>query len=167
MNKIIVIGMDNTGKTTLCEYLSYKIPLCDWVKSPGPVSREDQLEYVLTSLKSKRNVVMERFPIFDEYVYGVVLRGKTNFTRHDSSWEFVRTFDPLIIYCRPSDAIITDFGKREQYEGVKENSWELLKMWDRTVKDLGGYGFRIFKYNWGNPDHAIFLDAIIDSIKGE
>jgi hypothetical protein len=165
---IIVIGFDDTGKTTLVEYLHHRISLSMCVKSPGPVSREDQLKYITDGLQSERPIIMERCPAFDELVYGTVLRGKSNFEYKDDVWGLIKVFDPLIIYCRPSDRSIFNFGEREQYEGVIENSIELLEEWDKTFHLIQHSGFRVFKYNWESDESQMLLDVIINHInKGE
>ena len=143
--KIIVCGMDNTGKTTLCNSLStrtgFKI-----APTTGPgFSRESMMENILLNMDKPESVIFERFSIFEEMIYGKILRGKSKFDYSDV--EAMRKYKPIIIYCRPSDEVIFNFGKREQMAGVIERKEELLKAWDDLIYHTLT-GFKIIKYDW-------------------
>ena len=143
--KIIVCGMDNTGKTTLCNSLSVKTGFkVARLGGPGS-SRESMMDDILLYMNDPKSVIFERFPIFEEMVYGKVLRGKSKFNYSDL--EAIRKYKPAIIYCRPSDDVIFNFGSREQMKGVIEHKEKLLKEWDNLIIDTVT-GFKIIRYDY-------------------
>ena len=143
--KIIVVGMDNSGKTTLCDDLTYKLKAVH-VEPMGPgKSRKMMLDNILLYMERDDNVIFERFSIFEELVYGRVLRGESKFTFDDIN--LIRKYKPIIIYCRPSNEVIFNFGKRPQMKGVKEEKEKLLKAWDELIFDSLS-GFKIIKYDY-------------------
>lgn len=143
--KIIVCGMDNTGKTTLCHTLAVKTGF-KLVSPMGPGhSKESMLDNIMYNLQIGESVIFERFSIFEEMVYGKVLRGKSKFNYSDI--EAIRKFNPVIIYCRPSNETIFDFGTRDQMKGVIEQKEKLLKEWDNLIIDTLT-GFKVIKYDW-------------------
>lgn len=143
--KIIVCGMDNTGKTTLCNSLSGKTGF-KIARLGGPeFSRESMMEDTLLYLNDGKSIIFERFPIFEELVYGKVLRGKSKFNYSDI--ESIRKYNPVIIYCRPDNETIFNFGTREQMKGVIEQKEKLIKEWDDLIYHTLT-GFKIIKYDW-------------------
>lgn len=143
--KIIVVGMDNSGKTTLCEDLANKLKATH-VKPMGPgQSKEAMLHNIQYHMARNENTVFERFSIFEELIYGRILRGKSKFDFQDVN--LIRKYKPIIIYCRPSDEVIFNFGDRDQMTGVIEQKEKLLKAWDSFIYDALS-GFKIIKYDW-------------------
>ena len=144
--KIIVVGMDNTGKTTLVNQLTnfYK---CESIKSLGPgYTRQEMIDEVKRKLELPYRAILERFSILEELVYGNVLRNNSKFRIDDMDW--LRDDDFVIVYCRPEDEVIYNFGDREQMEGVIEQREELVKYWDELVVELARRGFVIIPYDW-------------------
>lgn len=144
--KIIVVGMDNTGKTTLVNQLKefYK---CESIKSPGPnYTRQEMIDEIKKDLDLPNKVILERFSILEELVYGNVLRNHSKFTIDDMDW--VRDYDFIIVYCRPGDEVIYNFGDREQMAGVIEEKEKLVEAWDNLIIDLARIGFVIIPYDW-------------------
>lgn len=114
MKKIIIIGMDNTGKTTLANELSNRLNF-KHIKSPGPnFTKEEMYKSIIEQLSSDEDLILERFSIVEEIIYGNRLRNKSKFTTSDLI-DINNKYKPLFIYCRPSD---------EKYLIlVKENKW--------------------------------------------
>lgn len=159
--KIIVVGMDNTGKTTLVNQLKefYK---CESIKSPGPnYTRQEMIDEIKKDLDLPNKVILERFSILEELVYGNVLRNHSKFTIDDMDW--VRDYDFIIVYCRPGDEVIYNFGDREQMAGVIEEKEKLVEAWDNLMIDLARIGFVIIPYDWTKMN----LDSITKIIGGK
>ena len=74
---IIVIGLDNTGKTTLVNHLSEKfnVPIAQRYHTLPPKDGEDWTSWLREQIESTDEVIHDRF-FFDELVYGPVLRKK-------------------------------------------------------------------------------------------
>lgn len=139
MRTIIIIGMDNTGKSTLASNLSkkYRYPL---IAPCGPGKTKKQMINHMKIAYMFNNVIYERYPVFEEMVYGKILRGKSKFNFHSKMFRKLRKQRTLIIYCRPDEKTIFNFGEREQMKGVISNSEKLLYSFDSLIDKL------IYKY---------------------
>lgn len=135
---IIVEGMDNTGKTTLIKSLVKDLDLTH-IKSPGPKDSLASFSWVIESLKEKRkNIIYDRYFLISERVYGPVLRGEDVFG--DYTFDLVSLMlrkSPLIIYCRPPELTIKDWGDRDQMAGVKSQYSSLLTRYDWIIELIG------------------------------
>ena len=144
--KIIVLGMDNTGKTTLASRLSQDFNL-NYIKSCGPCSKEEQEKFIENFINNENDLVSDRFCLFDEMVYGSVLRGKSNFTLNNKYIDQLK--DKITIYyCRPHESVIKKWNGRKQMDGVIDNSDELIQKFDRLIRKLKRKGFNIVKYDY-------------------
>lgn len=158
--------MDNSGKTTLAEDLALHFK-GDYVQSMGPETKENQRDWVIEkitkSLKFKSSVkVHDRFTAFEEMIYGKVLRnGVMNFTFKSPEVKLLRTLIPTIIYCRPSNETIMNFGEREQMEGVVEKAITLIEAYDDLVSDMIYYGWNVIFYNYKTDP----IDQLISTIR--
>lgn len=160
-NKIIVLGMDNTGKTTLCNQLSKALGY-QHVNSLGPkASPWEMMNFIEYTMKSKDPMVLERFCFFEEMVYGNVLRGHSNFDWSSTYLETIQEAFPLIIYCRPSRQKIFSFGSREQMDGVIEQSEKLLNAFDDLYFKLTGMKFFVTIYDF----ESLTADELVTKIK--
>ena len=155
--KIIILGMDNSGKTTLANYLKdlLNYPL---INSLGPKYTKEEMEnFMLKHLKNNKDVIFERFPLFEEIIYGNVLRNESKFNLNDKIYKLLKKDKNLcIIYCRPSRDNILNFGTREQMEGVIEKSNNLINAWDNLFMnhimiDFNGRFIR-YDYDFQNPE---------------
>lgn len=157
-NKIIVLGMDNTGKTTLCRDLAQKLGY-EHVNSLGPkVSREEMAKFIDDHLADEKPMVFERFCFFEEMVYGETLRGESKFHWDDPYHYKIQEARPLIIYCRPSRKKIFQFGEREQMPGVIEKSEKLLAAFDDLYFSLMGQGLFaiIYSFEYTTVDQLVY-----------
>lgn len=161
MNKIIVVGMDNTGKTTLVNQLKDYYE-CESIKSLGPgYSRQEMIEEIKRKMSLSGIKILERFSILEECVYGEVLRNNAKFSLNDMDW--VLSDKPFIIYCRPDLETIYNFGEREQMEGVIEKKQKLVAKWDEVIDQLIKKGFTVIFYDW----KRMTIDDIIKEVHHE
>lgn len=161
--KVIVIGMDNTGKSTLCENLAKELKL-EHLHSLGyKPSKETLLNFMAYNLTNEKDVIFERFSFFDEIIYGPVLRYYTKFNIGDDFYYNLLEKEPYIIYCRPEDNVIFNWGNREQMDGVIEHEQELLNRWDALVDILKEDGFKVIDYDYTKDSTS----KLIKEIKGE
>lgn len=133
---IIIEGMDNSGKTTLCKHISEKFSLSINNRN-RPYSLNEGFRMISNSVFKEDHMISDRHVLISELVYGPILRGKSLFG--DSNWDLIwlilRT-NPLFIYCRPSKKKIFDFGDREQMKGVIAQREELLKRYDWVMDTI-------------------------------
>lgn len=146
--KIIILGMDNTGKTTLANYL-HEITDIVKINSEGPKLTKLEMEAVIyANMTNSHSLILERFCFFEELVYGKVLRGKPKFSFKDPIFQYILDAKPLIIYCRPNVEDIKNWRNREQMEGVIDKADELLHQWDKVIKKARKHGLYIFRYDY-------------------
>ena len=161
--KIIVLGMDNTGKTTLCKNLKYFLNF-DIVNSLPIKSTKFEIEnYLIDKLTNNDNLIFERFSLFDEMIYGKVLRNKSKFTFNSKLYKIVKQIMPVIIYCRPEDEIILNWKDREQMNGIIENSKKLIVKWDELINKIEKKACfsKLIKYDYTKDN----INNIIKEIK--
>ena len=161
--KIIVLGMDNTGKTTLCKNLN-KIFNFKVINSLSINSEKEEIEnYLIENLKSNEDLIFERFSLFDEMIYGKVLRKKSKFDFDSEIYKMVKEIKPFFIYCRPKDNIILNWKDRKQMEGIIDNSKKLIEEWDKLVyKLVNEQCYTHFIYWDYNRDNLEDLKGIIE-----
>ena len=116
------------------------------------------IDEIKKDLDLPNKVILERFSILEELVYGNVLRNHSKFRLDDMDW--VRDYDFIIVYCRPEDELIYNFGDREQMAGVIEEKEKLVEAWDNLIIDLARMGFVIIPYDWTKMN----LDSITKMI---
>jgi len=154
MKRIIVEGMDATGKTTLINELVSRFHNLEIiVNERGP---EQNFNYWLPAILWDRDPtglipIHDRF-FYSELVYGKVLRGHTNIALSIEGVvrDTIRE-QALLIYSRPPvDIIRSSLGdNREQMNGVRETWSELLSEYDRVMAvEQDYYKERYVIWNW-------------------
>lgn len=169
---IIITGMDNSGKTTLCQQLSQLMHL-PIIHSAGPELTSDEKKvWTLNQLSQEyvhpNLVIFDRFMPLEEMVYGPILRGHSDFDFNDPFIDSLYERNPVIIYTRPDrETILTDNG-RNQMEGVMANGEKLLQAWDELIFRFMATGWNVLVYNWRmGPFNSEALFKILKSNKGE
>ena len=145
--KIVIIGMDNTGKTTLVNDMKNILNI-ESIKSPGPnFTKEEMYEKIITDLSKEEVVILERFAIVEEMIYGEIIRHNSKFNFEDLM-QIKEQYNPIFIYCRPKKENVFNFGDREQMEGVIEQSKKLLEAFDNLYNRMIQNEFDIFRYDY-------------------
>lgn len=178
---IICEGMDNSGKTTLISTLKrIHGDAIEVIKPPGPFKDSKELkDWMGPEMDKCRTfqydngmIIYDRFPIISELVYGPIVRGESMVTGplFDETFRDLTSaaFPVTIIYCRPPDEKILDFGIREQMDGVREKSLELLYGYDELMSEISQIILQtpdvkssITLYDWTNPiSHNIVLNVV-------
>ena len=153
---IVVFGCDNTGKTTLAEYLVKKInqenPECKAIyqKSLGPnKTKNEQITFMGNTTSMKNLVVFDRYPLVEELTSGVVLRGKHTFQNSSKEqMEFYLNKIDCYVFCYPGLFEVLKWEDREQLDGVKENVIDLINQYTRFAYALKECGFNVIEYNY-------------------
>lgn len=172
---ILIVGMDNTGKTTLANKLSelYKVDKTNWDYSIYKhLTREEYLKKFYDKMNKDDFVIFERFTPIEEQIYGNVLRGVSKFKFKDVK-EILETYKPYIIYCRPNDKIIKNWNDRDQMEGVIEKSNLLINGFDQLMEDILlipniMHKIYFYKYDYSKEgDYEYLIESINRFLKGE
>lgn len=122
---IVVVGADNTGKTTLVQKLkeSFKLYEIPRYHTLPPTDYADWFRWVKSVLSGRRvDTIVDRFFI-DEFVYGPIKRGKIGL-EGQKLLELEVMFSeerPLIILCDTAqENIEKTFFERDQYPDLSE-----------------------------------------------
>lgn len=151
---IVVYGCDNTGKSTLCHQLvdtltANSIPAY-YIKSLGPASLPNQVAFVSKNLSQVDRFevnIFDRFPIIEEEICGSILRNHNTFSSFPDFIDRALNQIALFIHCDPGLNKITDWGSREQMEGIKENAIKLNEAYG-AYKVIHGLEARTIEYNF-------------------
>ena len=118
---IIVIGCDNTGKTSLVNHISkeFNIPISPRFHSLPPKGKQwlEWYEFIKENFQENEQVVFDRFFI-DEFIYGPLFRGgyTIGIDRMAELTNLMLTAQPLVIYTHVSvEQNKKSFDDREQY----------------------------------------------------
>jgi len=149
---IIVEGMDNSGKSTLCEGLAERFNLRVIKRAQGPPTDKDKfLSMVVRLLTVDPEVIYDRHPIISEAVYGPILREK-NALNEELAWDdwmnALLDREPLIVYCRPPEEKILCFDDRDQMVGVPENAKRLIRRYDQVMLAIGNKASLFVRYDY-------------------
>ena len=169
--RIIVEGLDGSGKTTLVNSLLELSGFPKFERVRNEKGSHPDLDHWWMYQLDKKD---EGIPLHDrffypELVYGPVLRGGigTDPGITDYVHRHLRSFS-FLIYCRPPDARIRMAlsENREQWPGVRENFTTLLARYDEVMDDEAGvYGPRFFVYDYTKIySQVAILSALEDYI---
>lgn len=181
---IVIYGCDNTGKTTLAEKIkkefddSYpNLIEANYVKSLGPAPLYEQVAFLdkncnnKTSSHGKLQVnIFDRFPIIEEFVCGNILRHENKFDTlgNNPINRYMDTIN-MFIHCAPGYEMVTNWGTREQMDGIKENAFALYSMYE-TVKYVFDIKSRTLEFDYTNKLSEVFhldiVDIVLDFFKG-
>lgn len=162
LNNIVIFGMDNTGKTTLGKQLASTFNM-DYIHSPGLVDLEEKKKFMEENLAEGKKI-FDRFPIIEEDIYGNILRNKNELSNEDYVNNILGKVD-LFIYCNPGLFNTLKWGEREQMEGVKEYSLDLINAFNKKAVELKEKGYSVIEYNYNVPN--IITAIILEALKNE
>ena len=141
---ILVEGVDNTGKSTLCTTLEeiYDVPI---YHSPvgriiSPTDRKAMRELAKRYISIDYRIILDRCCMVSDQVYGPVLRGKSCLRSKEWKelwYEFLDKRQPIVISCRPHDKpIIGTISERLQYPGVAFHIEKLIAQYDLRMNKV-------------------------------
>lgn len=150
---VIVEGMDNSGKTVLVNQLAEELRLVQVRNNiRHPQSMADLNNYFLSILNLDRGLnkglILDRWPPISEPIYGEVLR-RTVLMSQSTKANYHRCVrnEAMLIWCRPPNSTLLDFGSREQMSGVREKADQLIEAYDREMEFISGYlNIHIYDY---------------------
>lgn len=166
---IVVEGMDNTGKTTLISKLAEELKLLSITNRRRPQRREDVFHYTanMTMLSLHFSTIFDRWQAISEPIYGPICRGIGFLEDGDTDYlhAVTRVANPLIIYCRPQDSTILNFGERDQMEGVIDNGRELITAYDLEMETVAKW-FPVIRYDFERDTYDSIRDQALSHLKG-
>lgn len=155
-SRIVVEGMDGSGKSTLLNQLknhfqeqAVLIPGYNRVEGDKP-DISTWWEQQVSTNPDNAVVIHDRF-FYSEFVYGPVLRGRT-----EGQWptvEYLKRFlrdRAFLIYCRPPVEVIrSGFKALPQMDGVEAHFHDLLNQYDSLMGQEAVFmQGRFFKYDY-------------------
>lgn len=166
---IIVEGCDNSGKTTLVNRLSEELRLLSIINREKPPNREYIFHYVatMTFLSSQYSTIFDRWPSISEPIYGPICRNRYLLESEDLTFlhTSVSRISPLVIYCRPKDSTILDFGDRPQMGGVIENGDKLIRGYDVEMLRVARF-LQVVNYDYEHDSYQSIFDQVLTHLKG-
>lgn len=154
--RIIVEGMDGSGKSTLVRRLTDDFDGLVLVKNP----LDDKQDFnkwwpqELDRTKSYEVPIHDRF-FWSELVYGPVIRGRLAVGEIllNNVVLFLRQV-ALLVYARPHSSIIMEAMKvNDQMPGVFEKKRELLGLYDNLMMvEKQWFKNRFVRYDWNTPE---------------
>lgn len=168
---LIFEGPDNSGKSTISAYLSYElgIPLHHFGKPPKNIKElEGRIAFMFDNYDK---YIFDRVPLISEQVYSI-LRSKNLMSMVDEpSWHYrrLRSLDPLIIYCRPSNATLINIEhQRKKYDSethlreVEKNKLGLIERYDQVMSSE--YLPPNWLFDYTKQEHDLFLRDVEDEL---
>lgn len=168
--RIIVEGMDGTGKTYLIDRLTDRFnQLYRVINTKGPDQNFDvwwpeQLDIE----KSEAVPIHDRF-YYSELIYGTVLRGyiaASPGVMNNVTW-FLRTTS-LLIYARPPVGVIRErIRVNPQMDGVHGHFERLLELYDQTMMgERSWFGPRFVHYTAESESEILRVGDIVGAYLG-
>jgi thymidylate kinase len=143
MKRIIVEGIDGSGKSTVIHMLLERVAgvrLVEGFKHSGFSSYPVWLNSQLNGSPSPSTPIHDRF-FYSELVYGPILRQRIDVTPHTYE-ETIRQLrrSAMLIYCRPPLKIIRKSSTvKPQMEGVDDNLAKIYEEYENLMMDESEY----------------------------
>lgn len=166
---IVIIGGDNSGKTTLANNLHKRFENSRVIHSPGKdLTAEEMVTFMLENTEVEGINIFDRFPLIEEDVNGPVLRGVSKL---DSISNMIkeRIMDCIDVWilCFPGFNCILNWGDREQMEGIKENCVELYSRYILIGGNLAKrFPDKYLDYNYNSDLNGDIIFEKINNILG-
>jgi hypothetical protein len=112
-------------------------------------------------------LILDRLCTISEPIYGPICRGSYIYSDAElaEEYSFLLAEEPLIIYCRPSDEAIFDFGDRPQMDGVIQRSKQLLGAYDLTLDQLALTGFTVAHWDYETYEYSWIMNQVINHLE--
>jgi len=166
---IVVEGCDNSGKTTLIQRLAEELKLLSITNRRKPQQRADVFHYTtdMVMLSLHYSTIFDRWQAISEPIYGPICRGIGYLESGDTDFlhRVAQVAKPLLIYCRPRDSTILNFGERDQMAGVIENGPRLIAAYDREIKYASRW-FPVVRYDFERDTYDSLRDQALAHLKG-
>lgn len=166
---IVIYGCDNSGKTTAAnevkEILIKNRISCDVIHSCGPLSTQEQLQFMIDNLNPHKLdsmvKVFDRFPAIEETIYGPIVRGNNKLKHYKlTCTELLKKVD-LFIYCNPPTETIKKWGRRAQMVGVKENVEHIIFGYECITQHFPVIAEKLEEYDWTKKNEKSLYDILI------
>lgn len=165
--RIIVEGMDGSGKTVLINHLLFNFPKLEPIVNTlnDKQNFDEWWPQVLDEEEDETIPIHDRF-FYSELVYGPILRGHINATPalvQNALW-YLRS-SALLIYARPhTDMLRAGIKTNQQMEGVTDKFMELLGLYDQLMEaEKAWYTNRFIHYVWHRDNE---LGRVRELIRG-
>ena len=161
-HRIIVEGMDGSGKSTLIADLTHRFPKLEIVTRPQGIPFNTWWPFEMERTSERPIPIHDRF-FYSELVYGPILRGRieVNTELLNTVVWFLRSV-AMLIYVRPhSDTIRANCIGLPQMEGVLANFQQLLESYDKVMMaEIAWYGDRFYHYDWNSGHNGDVIQAV-------
>lgn len=167
IHRVIVEGMDGSGKTVLVNHLTRCFPELERIVNEKGPDQDFSIWWpeILDKEQDGSTPIHDRF-FYSELVYGPIIRGHINAEPNlitNVLW-FLRA-GSLLIYARPhTDYLKKGIEANKQMEGVTEKTQQLLELYDQLMAaEKDWYKNRFFHYVWHRDGE---LDRVTEIVRG-
>jgi len=166
---IIVEGCDNTGKSTVLAKLAdgLKLMIVNNRKRPSGTSDISFFNTRMVELSKHFPLILDRHPVISEPVYGPICRGTSWPERYyqENVLRELERIKALVVYCRPKNSTILNFGERDQMEGVVKNGLKLIQAYDSHIKFINQF-LEVVTYDYETHDYLGLQRLVETHLKG-
>lgn len=133
--RIIIEGVDGSGKTTLIKKLAYdlKLPVARRHVTSQGGPKENLDKWVLRDLESKQHLIYDRHPTISDPIYTDVLQRQPKLSA-DVIELYLANTKPFVVLCDPGlHNVAKNIHTEQQMRGVLENYRELYYAYVRET----------------------------------
>lgn len=157
---VVIEGVDGSGKTTLCEKIREAIkPYFAILRhSQRPKTPEDLTNILswITYIPDTMDVVIDRYPLISESIYGPVFRQRDLFTESGIDIPYHLNRIDRIVYCRPPMHYIKhNMHVQAQMSGVHDKIDELVTRYDDKMSELAESGIDVVQFDYTTASPAV------------
>lgn len=167
---IIIEGPDNSGKSTLANYIAREVnkPLHHF---GGPPKNFTQLLSRINFCEQNHDqYVFDRIPLISEPVYSILRNRNLVHELNDaeSHYRTLRDLEPIIIYCRPPRETMVKGHKGKQHDSqaqldfIEENAEELITRYDEMMDNE--FLSPTWTYDYTRDDPEVLVKQIKETL---
>lgn len=170
---LIFEGPDNSGKSTIANYISEKIGIPVNHFSGPPEDVEELKERIHFMMANHDKFIFDRIPLIGEDVYSSLRDNNLldELENHNIIRKEFLALNPLIIYCRPRKALIMStahlpksYDTPKHIDSIKQKEEELIDRYDEIMSNVKNF-IPIWDYDYEVQSKESLAKVVIIELK--